>query len=442
MFSARIIFLSLLSFSTVYAADPLRQTAATIVAVVNRSPILQQEFAERMRVVKANFAKQKAELPSDEVLREQLMDLMITETVQLDYAQAIGLSVNDEQLNGTLERMAASNKLTVAEMQAKVEENGQPFADFREDIRKQIVFSQLRDREVNQRVQVSEAEITAALKIETQQASQGLEYLVEHILVRLPENAEASIQTTQKAKIEKAAAELQNKTAFSSVVHSYSEAPDALEGGSLGWRAASRFPSVFLNALNALQVGENTAILRSDNGFHILRLADKRSSSAASEEKIASVHARHILIKVDEVHSEAESKQRIDAIAERIKQGEDFTKLAQQFSEDGSSKNGGDLGWLERGATVPEFEQTMDTLALHTLSAPVRSQFGWHIIEVLEKKEEAPNEAQKRQKMRLALRERKADQTYENWVQELRSSAYIDKRIDHIITQQMIDFHQ
>lgn len=415
----------LIAVNMAMAATPV----AKVVAVVNKQVITAYDFNQRLEAVKQNYQRQSAALPDEAALKQQLLDRMVIEAVQLDYAENMGLQVTDGQLDKAIERIAESNQVTVAQMQAEITKQGQTFESFKEDIRKEILFSQLKQREVESRTQVSEAEVDAYLRKQGKQQEGAAEYQLRHILVELPEGMDEATRTAKKAKIEEALAAIKAGGDFASIAQRFSEAGDALEGGQMPWRSKTMLPTLFAEQLPSLAKGQVSGILQSENGYHVIMLQDVRTD-ATLDKPINKTQARHILIKVDENHSEADGKRRIEQVLLRLKQGEDFAKLAQQFSEDGSGKKGGDLGWLNQGDTVPEFETAMDALSEQALSEPVRSPFGWHIIQVLARKQEAAGPEVKRQKARIALREKKVESDYEAWLEDLRASAYVDIRSD------------
>ncbi|MEK9940452.1 MAG: peptidylprolyl isomerase, partial [Methylotenera sp.] len=254
------------------------------------------------------------------------------------------------------------------------------------------------------------------------------EYEISHILIRTPEEGTPEEIQKAKAKVDEALEALQQGTGFAKVSASVSDAPNALEGGSLGWKAATQLPTLFLDALKNMQVGDISPALRSPNGFHILKLMNKRGGN--SPLVVQQTHARHILIKLSEVVSEKDGKLKMDAIKERLDNGEKFEVLARQYSEDGTASSGGDLNWLNPGDTVPEFEKAMNELAIGQISEPVRSPFGWHIIQVLERRKQDMSKEAARLKARQEIRARKADEAYEDWLRELRDRAFVELKLE------------
>lgn len=295
-------------------------------------------------------------------------------------------------------------------------------------MRNEITISRLRDREIESRVNVSESEIDNYLTTQASSNENRDEYEISHILVRTPEEGSPEEIQKAKTKIDEAVQALQDGASFAKVSASFSDAPNALEGGSLGWKAATQLPSLFLDALKNMQAGEVTPVLRSPNGFHILKLTNKRGGN--SPLVIEQTRARHILIKLSEVVSEKDSKQKMDGIKERLDNGENFEAMARQYSEDGSASNGGELNWVNPGDTVPQFEKAMNELKVGEISEPVRSPFGWHIIQVLERRKQDMSKEAARLKARQEIRARKADEAYQDWIRELRDRAYVELKLE------------
>ncbi len=399
-----------------------------IVAVVDQTVITEQELENRILTVTAQLKKQGKELPPDNILRKQILERLISDTLQLQYAAQTGLKVDDSQLDKTIERIAEQNKMTLTEFGEALSKDGVSMRKFRTDIRSEITLARLRDREVDSRVNVSESEIDNYLTTQASSTENQDEFEISHILIRTPEEGATEDIQKAKTKVEDAIKALQAGTSFATVSASYSDAPNALEGGNLGWKGSSQMPALFLDALKAMQVGDISAALRSPNGFHILKLTNKRGGN--SPLVIEQTHARHILIKLSEVMSEKDGKLKIDNIKERLDNGEKFEVLARQFSEDGTASNGGDLGWVNPGDTVPPFEKAMNELKIDQISEPVRSPFGWHVIQVLERRKQDMSKESARLKARQEIRARKADEAFQDWVRELRDRAYVELRLE------------
>ncbi len=425
----RYIFLILLlSLNSISAQTEEIIKLDRIVAIVDQSVITEYELENRINTVTAQLKKQGVELPPENILRKQILERLISDALQLQFAAESGVKVDDTQLDKTVQRIAEQNQMTVAEFTEALRAEGISMRKFRADMRNEITIARLRDREVESRVNVTESEIDNYLTTQASSEENRDEYEISHILIRTPEEGTPEEIQKAKAKIEEAIQALQQGEGFGRVSASYSDAPNALEGGNLGWKAASQLPSLFLDALKNMQVGDISPALRSPNGFHILKLVNKRGGN--SPLVIEQTHARHILIKLSEVVSEADGKQKIENIKERLDNGEKFEVLARQYSEDGTASNGGDLNWLNPGDTVPQFEKAMNELQIGQISEPVRSPFGWHIIQVLERRKQDMSKEAARLKARQEIRARKADEAYEDWLRELRDRAFVELKLE------------
>ena len=399
-----------------------------IVAIVDQTVVTEQELESRIRTVTAQLQKQGTELPAENILRKQILERLISDTLQLQYAAQSGLKVDDSQLDKTIERIAEQNQLTLTEFADALAKDGVSMGKFRADIRNEITIARLREREVDSRINVSESEIDNFLTTQASSNENQDEYEIAHILIRTPEEGATEDVQKAKAKVDEVIKALQAGTNFAKVSASFSDAPNALEGGSLGWKSSTQMPALFLDALKNMQVGSVSEVLRSPNGFHILKLISKLGGS--SPLVIEQTHARHILIKLSEVTSENDGKKKIDLIKERLDNGEKFEVLARQLSEDGSASNGGDLGWVNPGDTVPLFEKAMNELKDGQISSTVRTPFGWHVIQVLERRKQDMSKEAARLKARQEIRKRKSEEAYQDWVRELRDRAFVELRLE------------
>ena len=399
-----------------------------IVAVVNEDVITRRDLDDRMRVVSVQLREQGTPAPPTDVLEKQVLDRMIYTRVQLQFAKETGLRVDDGQLDSAIARIAENNKITPAKLRETLEKDGVSFAKFREDIRDEIVMSRLREREVDNKITVAESEIDNLLNALKSQDGKTEEFDLSHILVRVPEQASPEQLSDRRARAEKALAQIKAGTDFRQVAASFSDAPDAVQGGAMGWRELARLPSIFAETIKSMSPGEVSAILRSPNGMHIVRLNGRRGQNAPVI--VVQTHPRHILIKTSEVVSEGDARERLVKLKERLDNKADFAELARLQSEDGSASRGGDLGWLSPGDTVPEFEKAMDALKLGEISGPVRSPFGWHIIQVIERRNEDMSKQRERLQARASLREQKADEAYQEWLRQLRDKAFVEFRLE------------
>jgi len=399
-----------------------------IIAIVNDDVITQYELNDHIKLVVNQLNKQGTPLPPQDVLQKQLLERLINDRVQLQYAKETGVRVDDTQLEKTLERIAEGNKMSLQAMRGALESEGVNFNRFREEIRAEIIMTRLKEREVDNKIVVTDSEIANYLKSQEALAGKEDEYNLAHILVLVPEQASPEQIKAKRARAEQALAQIKNGADFAQIAVGYSDAGDALQGGVLGWRPAGRLPTIFLEALRSMQTGEVSPVLRSANGFHIFKLLDKRGKDSAME--VQQTHARHILIKTSELLSESEGRTRLLNLKERLDNRADFAELARLHSEDGSAAQGGDLGWLAPGDTVPEFERAMNTLKIGQTSDPVRSPFGWHLIQVMERRNQDISRDRQRLLARQVLRARKSDEAHEEWLRQLRDSAYVEYRLE------------
>ena len=399
-----------------------------IVAIVDQTVVTEQELESRITTVTAQFKKQGTELPPEDILRKQILERLITDTLQIQYATQTGLKVDDNQLDKTIERIAEQNQMTLTEFSEALAKDGVSMRKFRSDIRNEITIARLREREVDGRVNVSESEIDNFLTSQAANNENQDEFEISHILIRTPEEGATEDVQKAKAKVDSAVNELNTGKSFAKVSASFSDAPNALEGGNLGWKSGAQMPALFLDALKTMQIGDISPPLRSPNGFHVLKLTNKRGGN--SPLVIQQTHSRHILIKLSEIMSEKEGKQKMDNIKERLDNGEKFEVLARQYSEDSTASNGGDLGWVNPGDTVPQFEKAMNELKDNQISQPIRTQFGWHIIQVIERRSQDMSKEAARLKARQEIRAKKADEAYQDWIRELRDRAFVELRLE------------
>lgn len=401
-----------------------------IVAVVNSDAITLFELRSRTEQAIAQLRGRNVTPPPREDFERQVLERMIYEKVQLQHAEETQMRIDDRMLEAALGRIAESNNMNATQLRSAVERDGIPWPRFREDIRKEIILSRLRDREVESRVVVTEGEIDNYLANPERKADQREEFNVSHILLRVPEGASPETLIRLKARADAAMEQLAKGEDFARVAASYSDAPDALSGGSLGWRPLDRLPQLFADMLPNLKPGQVSEVMRSPAGFHIMKLVEKRGGEGASDTRVSQTRARHILIKTSEVVNDAEARRRLTGIKERLDNGGDFEELARANSQDLSAAKGGDLGWLYPGDTVPEFEKVMNALEPGKVSEPVQSPFGWHLIQVVERRVEDVSTERQRAAARLALRERKAEEVYQDWVRQLRDRAYVEIRLN------------
>lgn len=399
-----------------------------IVAIVNDEAITARELDERADMAMKQLAKQGTAPPPRPVVERQLLERMIADRVQVQFAKDSGVRVEDADLERAIARIAEQNKLTPQLLRETLERDGVPYSKFREDIRAEIIMARLREREVDNKMVITDSEVDAFLAAEQQQDGRSDEVNLSHILVVVPENASPEQVQARRIRAEDALAQLAKGSDFRQVAAAFSEAPDSMQGGVMGWRASDRLPSIFADALKAMKPGDVSPVLRSANGFHIVRLNERRGGQTPMS--VQQTHVRHILLKTNELVSENEARNRLRVLKERLENKADFAELARVHSEDASASKGGDLGWVLPGDTVPEFERAMNYLHPGDISDPVQSPFGWHLIQVLERRTQDVSSERRRLLARQALRARKSDEAYQEWVRQLRDRAYIEVRLD------------
>jgi peptidyl-prolyl cis-trans isomerase SurA len=399
-----------------------------IAVIVNEEIITVHELDTRVLLVTKQLARQGTPAPGRDELTKQLLERMITDKVQLQFAKETGVRVDDQQLDRAIARIAESNNMSLQVFRDNLEKEGITFNAFRDDIRSEMIMQRLREREVENRIAVSEGEVDTYLAEQAKIVTQD-EYNLAHILVRVPEQATSEQIESARRRAETALAQIKKGADFRQVAVGFSDAPDALQGGALGWRALDRLPTIFADVATKLIPGEVSPVLRSPNGFHILKLLERRGGNGPP--KVQQTHVRHILIKTSEVVPEAEARRKLLDLKQRLdNKAADFGELAQANSNDGSASKGGDLGWVYSGDMVPEFERAMNALKIGEISAPVQTQFGLHIIEVLERREEDVSQDRRRQQARMALRARKSDESYQEWLRQQRDRAYVEYHLE------------
>ncbi|ACL73790.1 SurA domain protein [Thioalkalivibrio sulfidiphilus HL-EbGr7] len=398
-----------------------------IVALVEDDVIMHSELQNRLDTVRQQILSRGGRLPPDDVLIPQVLERLIIERLQLQQATRAGIRIDDITLNQTMERIARENSMSLPEFRDRLVADGIDFQVFREQIRDEMTIGQLRRRQVENRIQVSEQEIDDLIASESGAIDRDVEYRLSHILVPLPEGANAAdIQAARERAeaIRKRAVAGEN---FSELALSESAGQQALEGGDLGWRAAAQVPTLFARNVVLMREGEVSELIRSPSGFHLIKLQERRGGERA---QITQTHARHILIQPTAILSQEDARERIAGLRNRILMGNDFADLARAHSDDrGSAMRGGDLGWTDPGDLVPQFEEVMNALAPNTLSEPFLSPFGWHIVEVLDRRTYDSSRQLMRAQAREIIRERKREEETELWLRRLRDEAYVELRL-------------
>lgn len=406
------------------------QLVDRIVAVVNKEVITFSELNAAVASAERQLRRQGTAVPARGVLERQILERLVLDKAQLQKARDTGIRVDDLQVDRAVQRIAENNKMTLADFRTTLERDNVPFDAWRQDLRDQILLSRLREREVEDKLQVNDSEIDLFLEDLKANPARS-EYNVSHILVRVPEGASPERIEEARARAQKALAEAREGGDFARVAANYSDAPDALEGGNLGWRQHERLPELFAAALAKMKPGEVTEPLRSPAGFHLVRLNDRRDGSGSAA-PVTQTRARHILVRTSEVVSENEARRRLADLRERIVNGKaDFAELAKVHSDDtGSAARGGELDWIYPGDTVPDFERALQELKPGEISQPVKTPFGYHLIEVLERRASDVSQERRRLEARKVLRERKSEDAYQEWLRQLRDQAYVELRLE------------
>ncbi|WP_345812876.1 peptidylprolyl isomerase [Paraburkholderia sp. PREW-6R] len=407
------------------------ETVDTIAAVVNNGVITRRELDERIGLITRRLNQQNAPVPPMDQLRQQVLNQMVLERIQLQKAKEDGINIDDAAVQKTLERLAQANNMSLEIYRARIEAQGVPWTTFTNDARTELTLSRLREKEVDSKVTVSDAEV--ANYIASQRGpNAGLtsDLHMQHIFVKAPLNApETDIEAAQK-KAQALLDEAKGGASFEKLAKSESQAPDASKGGDMGYASPATLPPDFVKAASNLRPGQvNPDLIRTSDGFEIVRLVDRRAgqgTSSSDSTKLVQTHVRHILLRVGDGMSEPQARQKLLEIKQEIAAGGDFAKFAHTYSQDGSSSQGGDLGWISPGETVPEFERAMNTLQDGQISDPVRSEYGYHLIQVLGRREAEGSVSQQMDLARQAIGQRKAEQAYADWLRELRDTAYVE----------------
>ncbi|HEU4780636.1 MAG TPA: peptidylprolyl isomerase [Steroidobacteraceae bacterium] len=430
---SRVLLVLLACFAAPAAFSQTREASSTgvlldrVAATVNEGVVLSSELDEQLIVIADRLRSQNLDLPPQNVLRQQVLDRLVLQELQMQRANRAGIKVSDETLNNALRDVAEQNKIPLADLPAALASQGIDYASYREGIRKELAMQILRQRDVISRINVSPREIDQFLDRQRKMPSESNEYNVSHILVAVPQAATPE----ELEEAEKRAQEVYTRATagedFGRLAVAFSNAQTALEGGSLGWRKGPELPTFLGEVIAGMKQGDVTQPLRTPSGFHIVKLNELRGNVQVI---VNQVHARHILIKPNELQDDATVQQKLAAIRERIVKGENFAATASVVSEDpGSAAEGGDLGWAGPGTFVPEFEKTLAQLQPDEISEPFRTQFGWHIIQLLGRRQFDTTDDVRRQRAFMALRESKSDEETELWLRRLRDEAYVEYKL-------------
>jgi peptidyl-prolyl cis-trans isomerase SurA len=403
-----------------------------IIAVVNDAAITKQEVDDRVTMILRRAAAQGGAAPNRDELQKQVLDRLVTERAQMQIAKEFGIKIDDISLDRTMLKIAEENKMTLQQLRNQVEKEGTTYAQFREDMREEFMRQRVQEREVLSKIVVSDLEVDNYLAAEAATPDSVQELNLSHIFVMIPENANAEQIKVRFARAQEIMSKIRAGEDFAKLALTYSDGSEGAKGGSVGWREVGKIPPDFVAATAKLKVGEVTDIIRGANGFHIVKLVDQRTTAKVKEAAtVQQTRARHILIKVSPIVPAAEARRRLVDIKNRIEsKTSTFEDEAKANSGDGSASKGGDLGWIYPGDTVPQFEEAMNKLELNIISDPVETQFGYHLIQVVERKTDDVSKERKRAAARQVLRERKSEEALQNWLREIRDSAYVEYRLD------------
>ncbi|WP_052763430.1 peptidylprolyl isomerase [Spongiibacter sp. IMCC21906] len=414
---SHVLMIALMAIMSSFANADV-QWLDRIAAIVDDDVILISELDNRLQTVKNNIQRAGQTAPPDDQLRKEILDMLILESIQLQMANRVGLRIDDEELNQAVTRIAAQNNMSLEQFRQALISNGSSYLELREQVRREMIIQRVQAGNVNQRIQVTEQEVDNYLKSEEGQARTSPDYRLAHVLIPVPSDASEAQRKQAKAKAEAVAKALRNGASYENV--------NGVQGSDLGWRKQQDLPSLFADVTSSLQDGDVSEPLQSASGYHVVQLLASRGVA----ELVDQTKVRHILLKTSAIRDEEQSRQLAADLRQRVKQGESFAELAKKFSEDiGSAQEGGSLGWTTPGQLVPEFEKAMDNTAVGDISPPVKSNFGWHIIKVEERRrEDVTNEIRERL-ARRALHDRKFDQELEAWLRKIRSEAFVDEKL-------------
>ncbi|MDH5393149.1 MAG: peptidylprolyl isomerase [Gammaproteobacteria bacterium] len=420
VFTAFIIFTVSLAFSP---ATTSAESLDKIVVEINNQIITESELQKRIADIRQQILSRKSAAPSSTQLRNKVLDRMVLDLLQVEHAKQFGIRLTQADLNMRIESIAQKNKLSVPQLRQALLKDGINFADFRQQIERDTIISRVQKGLVFDKIKVSDHEIEQFLLHQKKSGSKDNRYHLSHILIAVPENANSESLKKVRNKAQSVLKKLHAGQDFDKIAIEYSNGQKALEGGDLGWRSATELPSLFVSAASKLKKGQLSGLIQSPSGFHILKLHAKDSQQQVIVEETL---VRHILIKVDAITNDKSAREKLEALHKQLKAGADFAKLARQHSEDsGSKSNGGSLGWSVAGSFVPQFEAVMKSLKKQQISQPFRTTYGWHLMQVLDRRQSDKTKIIMRNKAHQKIQASKADEALELWLRRLRDEAYI-----------------
>ncbi|MCK5858978.1 peptidylprolyl isomerase [Abyssibacter sp.] len=404
-----------------------------VVAVVNEDVILNSELEQAVESIERQIRASGNTPPTETELREQMRERLIMQTLQAQRAEQRGIRVTDDDLNKALLQIAQQNGMDLRDFARALRAEGVDFLLVREQVRNELLATSLRQREVDARVNVTDREIDAFLA-KTRKNDQATEYRLEHILVSVPDGSTDDVKDAARAEAEQIRQAVEDGASFSQMAIGRSDATTALDGGDLGWRTAGALPTVFADEVDDMSVGAVSQVIETGSGFNLIRLADQRGGQAA--QMITETRARHILLQPNAIRDETATREQAAELLEELKGGRDFAEVAREYSDDsGSANQGGDLGWQPPGGFVPAFEERLDSLDNDEISEPFETQFGWHIVQLIDRRQRDSAEDIARNQARQAIRQRKVGEEYEDWLRRQRAEAYVELRAEPTITQ-------
>lgn len=399
-----------------------------IVAVVNDDIVMLSELQNKIRTIQAQMRQQNRQPPPQSALEKQVLDRIILSKLQLQMAERTGIQVSEDVLNRAISNIAAQNNVSLQEFREILESDGYSFEQFREDIRDEIAITQLRQRQIDNRITVTDREIDNFLATQEHQGATETQYHIAHILIALPPDVDQEEKEATRLIAEKVIEDLKSGHDFADMAATVSDGQQAGDGGSLGWRKRNQIPTLFADYIDDMKPGDISELIESPSGYHIIKLKEVRSSEQSI---VTQTQARHILIRTDELTSDEQAREKLEQLLYRIEQGESFEQLAKAYSEDTlSALEGGDLGWTNPGSLVPQFEEVINELDINEISEPFQTPFGWHIVEVTGRREHDNTENARRTRAREIIKQRKAEEAHENWLRTMRQEAYVQYRLN------------
>ena len=398
-----------------------------VIAVVDSGVVMESQLNKRVKEIVDRIKESGNELPPLNMLEEQVLERLIIEEIQMQIAERAGIKISDGELNETLSGIASQNSLSLEEFRKNLESQGASYRDFRDTVRKELIIQRVQRGKVGRRVEISEQELENFINSEEGRTKLAEQYNVQQILIAVKSGSVDSEIETIKGEALKILQRNRDGESFTKLAQTYSSDQNALEGGGLGWRTAAELPTLFANLVSELKIGETSEPIRSGAGFHLIHLAEKKGNTVKFEDQTL---ARHILVQESEIRTENQTELLINDISERLKNGEDFKQLARQFSEDpGSKMDGGELGWSKDGDYDPVFERVLNSTAIGEVSAPLKSAFGWHVIEVLNRRNEDVSSEEQKNRAYQIIFKRKFEQELQSTLIELRAEAYVDIKL-------------